>query len=155
MKTASTLTTTAAVVLAAAALAGCGRRDDPNELRTAQRAAMQPVSADADATASAAREAADATRQAAEAARQAAKNAADQATNKVADALITTSVHAELARDPKLSTLRIDVDTDNGRVALRGTAPDAAARERATQLASNVQGVVSVENQLTVEPAQS
>ena len=82
--------------------------------------------------------------------KDASKNAADQASNKVSDALITTAVNAELAKDPKLSALRINVDTDNGRVALKGSAPDPDAKQRATQLASNVKGVVSVDNQLVI-----
>ena len=156
MTIASTIARTAAgVLLGALALAGCGRRDDMRDVRTAADVGAAPALSTSDATAKAAHEAAEAARLAADAAREAAKNAADQATNKVADALITTSVHAELAKDPALSSLRIDVDTDNGRVALRGAAPDAAARERATQLAATVKGVVSVENQLTVEAAQS
>jgi osmotically-inducible protein OsmY len=85
---------------------------------------------------------------------QDAKSATDKAGDKVADAVITTSVNAELAKDSSLSALKINVDTANGRVALRGTAPSEAARERATQLASNVKGVVSVDNQLSVEPAK-
>jgi hyperosmotically inducible protein len=158
MTTASTFAKMTAAVLfpaLALALAGSGRRDDKDGLRAAANAAAAPALPSAgDAAARAAHEAAEAARLAADAAREAAKNAADQATNKVADALITTSVHAELAKDPKLSSLRIDVDTDNGRVALRGSAPDEAAKERATQLASAVKGVVSVENQLTVEGTQ-
>jgi len=83
-------------------------------------------------------------------AKEATKNAAEQVSNKVSDATITAEVNTALAKDPALSALKIDVDTAGGRVVLRGTAPDAAARERATQLAQNVKGVVSVENQLTV-----
>jgi len=150
MKTSPAMTLTA-VALASLALAGCGRGDDLQAARTSQPAAVvQGEPGAAESVAKASREAAEATRQAAAEAKEAAKNAADQATNKVADALITTSVNAELAKDPKLAALRIDVDTDNGRVALRGTAPDEAAKARATQLASNVQGVVSVDNQLEV-----
>jgi len=110
----------------------------------------RPVSRDSAGTAGCL-EASEATRRAAEQAREAAKNAADQASNKVQDALITTSVNAELAKDPALSAAHIDVETDNGRVALRGTAPDEGARARATQLASGVEGVVSVDNQITVD----
>jgi hyperosmotically inducible periplasmic protein len=36
-------------------------------------------------------------------------------------------------------------------VALKGTAPTTAARDQATTLAQNVKGVVSVDNQLTVQ----
>ena len=81
---------------------------------------------------------------------QAAERAANDVSDKVKDAAITTAVNAKLAQDKSLSALRIDVDTVNGRVSLRGTAPDPAARERATTLASAVDGVVSVDNQLTV-----
>ena len=80
------------------------------------------------------------------------QNASDKIGDKVADAVITTSINAELAKDSSLSALKINVDTDAGRVALKGTAPTTAARERATTLASNVKGVVSVDNQLTVDP---
>jgi hypothetical protein len=78
------------------------------------------------------------------------QSAANDVSDKVKDAAITTAVNAKLAQDKGLSALRIDVDTVNGRVSLRGTAPDAAARERATTLASAVDGVVSVDNQLVV-----
>lgn len=70
--------------------------------------------------------------------------------DKVKDAAITSAVNAKLVADSRLGAMRIDVDTVNGRVALRGSAPDAAARERAQQLASSVEGVVSVDNQLVV-----
>lgn len=74
----------------------------------------------------------------------------DATKKKVKDATITTSINAELARDTSLSALKIDVDTSAGRVALKGTAPDAAARDRATMLAQRVDGVVGVDNQLVV-----
>lgn len=84
-----------------------------------------------------------------------AKNATADATatmgEKIDDAVITTSVKTELAKDADLSALAINVDTDNGRVALKGTAPSTASRDHATTLAQNVKGVVSVDNQLTVK----
>ena len=145
----------AGVLLAVLALAGCGRRDDTaGERAGADSTVAQAPSPATDVAARVSRDAAEAARQAALEAKEASKNAADQATNKVADALITTSVHAELARDPILATLRIDVDTDSGRVALRGTAPDQAAKDRAGELAAAVQGVVSVDNELSIEAQQ-
>lgn len=83
-------------------------------------------------------------------ARSEAGQALDTAGSKVKDATITTTVNAELVRDKDLSATKIDVDTMAGRVALRGTAPDAAAKERATLLAQKVDGVTSVDNQLQV-----
>jgi len=84
------------------------------------------------------------------------KAATEKATQAItataADISITAKVKAELAADPGLSALRIDVDTRDGRVALSGTAPTDTARERATSLAQSVQGVVTVDNRLLVEP---
>lgn len=95
-------------------------------------------------------QAAAAVKQDAAAARDTAGQVVDAAANKVRDAAITTSINAELARDASLSALKIDVDTVDGRVSLRGTAPDAPARDRATMLAKRVDGVLSVDNQLEV-----
>ena len=78
------------------------------------------------------------------------EKAADAVGDKAQDAAITANINAELAKDPALSALKIDVDTANGRVVLRGVAPTATARDRATRLASTVKGVVSVDNHLEV-----
>ena len=83
-------------------------------------------------------------------AKTATENAASKMGEKIDDAVITTSVKAELAKDPKLSAMKINVDTNQGRVLLKGTAPSNEAREHATTLAQNVKGVVGVDNQLTV-----
>ena len=80
------------------------------------------------------------------------ENATDKMTNKAEDVSITAKVNAALAGDPKLSALKIDVDTVSGRVNLSGFAPDAASRARATELTQAVKGVVSVENRLEVRP---
>jgi hyperosmotically inducible protein len=153
MMTKQTMTMSAvSVLLASLALAGCSKRDDVDAARANDNTAVvQGRPAAADVATKGTQEAKDATRDAVAEAKDATKNAADQASNKVADALITTSVNAELAKDPALSALHINVDTEGGRVALKGTAPDAGAKQRATQLASNVKGVVSVDNQLTVD----
>jgi osmotically-inducible protein OsmY len=76
------------------------------------------------------------------------KNDAQVAANAMA---ITTKVSAALAADDQLSALKIDVDTEAGNVALTGTAPDEASRARATTLTAAVDGVVTVDNRLTVE----
>jgi hypothetical protein len=83
---------------------------------------------------------------------QAIRSGADSAANKVNDAAITSAVNAKLVSDPALSAMRIDVDTLNGNVVLRGTAPDPNAREHAATLASSVDGVTAVDNQLVVGP---
>lgn len=80
--------------------------------------------------------------------------AIDNATAKTGQALtdagITTSVNAELAKDSTLSALKINVDTADGKVVLRGSAPSTDARERATRLAQAVKGVTGVDNRLEV-----
>ena len=67
-----------------------------------------------------------------------------------ADAQIAAKVKMDLAADPDLSALKIDVDSKQGAVTLRGTAPDPAAKERAAEIARHVKDVKSVDNQLTL-----
>ncbi len=149
--------TAAALAFASLALAGCNRAD-PVVARTdtaptapvTTPAPTAPVTPPVATTPSTDTAKADADRAVANAT-DAARNAGDAAGTKVADAVITTSVNAELVKDKALSALKIDVDTSGGRVALKGTAPNQQARDRATQLASAVKGVVSVDNQLRVE----
>jgi osmotically-inducible protein OsmY len=78
------------------------------------------------------------------------RSGADAAGDKVKDAAITTAINAQLAADSSLSALNIDVDTSNGNVILRGTAPDATAKDHATTLAKSIDGVSKVDNQLVV-----
>ena len=92
------------------------------------------------------------TEQVASDARQATAEATAKASEQVADASITTAINAEYAKDDRLSAIKIDVDTNDGRVTLTGSAPDATAKERATMLANNVKGVKSVDNKLDVKP---
>jgi hyperosmotically inducible protein len=129
--------------LAVAALTACNRPAD-------DRTAGERVDSAIAKTERKANEVKEDTKAATSNAGQAAERMANDVSDKVKDAAITTAVNAKLAQDKGLSALRIDVDTVGGRVSLRGTAPDSAARERATTLASAVDGVVSVDNQLVV-----
>ena len=67
------------------------------------------------------------------------------------DAGITASVKTDLAKDPDLSALAINVDTKDGVVTLNGPAPSAAAKSRAETIAKGVKGVKSVSNNLAVK----
>lgn len=69
------------------------------------------------------------------------------------DAAITASIKADYLKDPDLSVLRINVDTDGGVVTLNGTADNAAARQRAERIAGAIKGVREVRNHLTVKRA--
>lgn len=89
-------------------------------------------------------------KQGAEAAKDGAVAAADSVADTARDAAITTQINADLARDPELSALKIDVDTTAGKVVLKGSAPNDAAKERAAAKALAVAGVTAVDNQLRV-----
>jgi hyperosmotically inducible protein len=80
-----------------------------------------------------------------------ARDAAASAGKVIDDAAITAQISAGLARDPELSAIKIDVDTKDGAVILRGPAPSEAARERAASVARGVSGVMSVSNQLVLQ----
>ena len=146
---------TLALVAAASALmlGACGKNDDrtvgqkiDGAISTTEKKAEQ---AKRDMSKEMA-EAQAATERATDAVVQKVEKAAGKVGTAVADATVTASVNAELAKDAKLSALRINVDTTNGRVLLSGSAPDADSRERATRLAGAVKGVTSVENRLQV-----
>lgn len=129
---------------AMALLAGCDRRDDDRTV--GQRvddgiAQAEQKSAEINAEA----------RQAGQAASAAASRATEAVSAKTRDVGITAEMNAKLAQDRQLSALRIDVDTNEGRVTLRGSAPTLAARERATEIARGIDGVVGVANELQVQ----
>ncbi len=153
-----TLSATAAATLlmASLALVGCDRRDDTTATTNTTDSTMaQGEQRARELQADASRgidQAANNAREIGRDVRDASKEASDKTSSKVSDALITTEVNAELAKDPSLSAVKINVDTDAARVVLRGTAPSESARERATRLASSVKGVTSVDNQLSIEP---
>lgn len=127
-------------VVAATSFTACSRRadEDTRAARDADRAVAQADQARQDV------------REGAAEARRDINDAAADAQNAVNDAAITASINAKLAGDNELGATKIDVDTVGGKVALTGTAPNESARERATQIASSVSGVKSVDNQLTV-----
>lgn len=134
-------TALAVAISAALALAACG---DSNQTvgqqvdQTLQKAENQ------------ADRAAEAVKDGADRAADAMKEGAQKAETAMGDAAITAAVNAKLAADSNLSMLKIDVDTADGRVQLKGQAPTEASRLRATELAQAVDGVKSVDNQLVI-----
>lgn len=69
----------------------------------------------------------------------------------VDDAGITTAVKAKLAGEKAVTLTRIDVDTNQGVVALNGVVDTSATKQRAEELARQVNGVKSVVNNLQVQ----
>lgn len=156
MRNTNTFARTTALALAAAAalgLAACSR-DDSRTAGQQLDTAIAKTEAATDKVATEIKQESAEAKAAIERSADKAAAAVDKAAGKVAestsDAMITASVNAELAKDPGLSALRIDVDTRDGKVLLQGSAPDDAAKARATTLAANVKGVSSVENRLSV-----
>ena len=67
------------------------------------------------------------------------------------DAMITTMVKAALIEDKQVKSLKIKVTTEQGVVKMSGTVPNAEVGNRALQLATTVQGVKGVKNDLKVK----
>lgn len=134
-----------AALAIAAALTACSKQED-------DRTAGQRL----DGAISEAKQTAQETKRDAQQAINDAENSAARAADKTAqatgDMAITAKVNAALVADDKLKATQINVDTKEGQVTLTGQAPDAQSRERATTLASAVDGVKHVNNQLVVSP---
>ena len=70
----------------------------------------------------------------------------------VDDAAITTSVKARFAENKVVDSSSISVETLNGTVMLAGFAKSSNEKSTAGTIASNVDGVRSVKNELSVRP---
>lgn len=68
----------------------------------------------------------------------------------VDDATITAQLKAKLAADPDLSALKINVDTMQGAVRMKGEVKTLVLRRKAESLAKEIKGVKSVDNQLVI-----
>jgi hyperosmotically inducible protein len=76
----------------------------------------------------------------------------EQVGSVIADSVITAAVKADLIKDPAIRAFKIDVNTVDGEVTLRGEVSSRAARESAERLAAGTKGVVKVDNQLRIAP---
>lgn len=135
----------AVALLLGASLAACNKADD-------DRSAGQKLDAAVAKTEQKAGEIKADAKEMSRDTKQAANQAGETMAGRTRDMGITTSVKTKLAADSQLSALAIDVDTSNSRVVLRGSAPSAAARERATEIAQRTDGVTAVSNELKVSP---
>ncbi|HET6588001.1 MAG TPA: BON domain-containing protein [Oleiagrimonas sp.] len=69
---------------------------------------------------------------------------------QVRDMTTSAEVDSQLMWNEYTDALDIDVATQDGKVTLTGTADTEKAKQRATRIAANTQGVQSVDNQLSV-----
>jgi len=93
----------------------------------------------------------------AQTATQDAKDKTKAAANKTAevatDAEITSAVKTKLLADKTVGGLKLDVDTNDGFVTLRGPVHSAVERDAALRIARNTNGVKSVTNKLVMDTA--
>lgn len=75
-----------------------------------------------------------------------------EALEPLTDPAVTTAVKASLLADPYSSGLKIDVDTKDAVVTLKGTVASEDEKTRAENVARNTKGVASVVNNLKVSP---
>lgn len=68
----------------------------------------------------------------------------------VDDAAITAKVKTALLADPEIAGLKINVDTEKGKVTLKGEVKTLALWRKAESLARGVEGVQAVNNQLVI-----
>jgi hyperosmotically inducible protein len=73
----------------------------------------------------------------------------------VDDATITASVKSTLVADKVSNLTRVDVDTTNGVVSLNGVVESQEQKARAEQLASRVDGVRKVVNNLQIQSSSA
>lgn len=72
---------------------------------------------------------------------------------KVDDATITTKIKAKLTAERPANLVKVNVDTTNGIVRLRGTVPTLEDKRKAEELARMTDGVRRVVSELTVQGA--
>jgi hyperosmotically inducible periplasmic protein len=70
----------------------------------------------------------------------------------VDDVTIGTQLKAKYAADPDISAIKINIDTRQGAVSLRGEVKSLALRRKAEALARDIKGVKSIDNQLVIAP---
>jgi len=71
----------------------------------------------------------------------------------VSDSAITARIKTEYAKDKDVSAMKIKVDTDaKGMVILSGTAKTQAEVDKAVRIARDTNGVVSVKNDIRIQP---
>jgi hyperosmotically inducible protein len=133
---------TAVAAALAVSVAACGEKQPSDK--------MSQIPPSGDTASSKMERAADSAEQKLEKAADAAERKLDQAGKAIDDAAVTAKVKSALIAEPNLKALSINVDTMAGIVTLKGTADSQESKQKAEQLASTVEGVRSVKNELVV-----
>lgn len=81
-----------------------------------------------------------------------AKDAASATEEAVTDAWITSKLKADFVNEDTLKGSRINVDTNDHSVTLKGTVTSEAGRKRAVEIAKTTKGVHRVTDNLTIAP---
>lgn len=68
------------------------------------------------------------------------------------DATVTARIKAQMARDEQVAATAISVETLNGVTQLSGFAKSQTEKDRAAQIARQIEGVRSVRNDIVVRP---
>ncbi|RKT44563.1 hyperosmotically inducible protein [Thiocapsa rosea] len=89
-----------------------------------------------------------------EEAKEAAAAKAEEAGAYIDDAAITAKIKADVLADPMLKVFQISVTTTNGVVTLSGEVDSQASIDRSQAIASGVENVESVRNELVVKAAE-
>jgi osmotically-inducible protein OsmY len=133
---------------------------DQSKIDAAAEKTKAGVTKAVDATAGAAQKTTEAVQKGVGKAEQGVGKAADKtadavgrAGDKLSDSSLSTRVKAGFSGEALLKDSAIDVQTENGVVTLRGTVDSSAGKARAAEIATRVQGVVRVSNQLNVRGA--
>lgn len=142
---------TTALIAAMTVVLGLAACDKSNDGRTVGQKVGETVDQAVASADKATKDVRDSAKKSVDEAAEKTKEKTAEVSKSVDDMAITAGIKAGLAKDKELSALRVNVDTKQGRVSLYGSAPNEAARERATQIASAEKGVSGVDNKLAIE----
>ncbi|MDO6460474.1 BON domain-containing protein [Granulosicoccaceae sp. 1_MG-2023] len=131
-------------------ISACGGNDE----ETLSESAADTMQDAGDSMSSAADDAMDKAGQATDNMAEAGQDMMEKAQDMTADTAISSEIKAKYIAETDLAAFEIEVGTQDGTVTLDGTVTSEPAKTRAEEIAAEVEGVMSVENNLNVEAAQ-
>jgi hyperosmotically inducible protein len=145
-----TVLMTAAASLALTGLAGCNKdADNTTTSRAPDTTTTTPPSTTTEPATPPVASTTPTTPPAADATAPSSDASADRSSGQtVDDATVTAKVKAALLAESGVDGTKINVDTFNGRVTLKGEVPSKSMADRAVQVARGIEGVKDVDNRL-------